>query len=201
MDAYASLIEQLDLLQGIPFTPDWSAGADFLQIIVDACLSERPSLILECSSGLTSLMLARCCRMNGSGRLVSLEDGEPYANNTRDYIDRYGLGDVATIAHAPLQKIRVEGGDYLWYSTDQIPDEPIQMLVIDGPSGFIQKNSRYPALTLLYPRLADGCRIYLDDAARPDERGIVKRWLALYPGLEERYVETERGCSILTVRK
>ncbi|MDJ0808120.1 MAG: class I SAM-dependent methyltransferase, partial [Gammaproteobacteria bacterium] len=104
LEAYESLLKQLDLNQGIPYTRNWSAGPDFLQVIVDACLRNRPSLILECSSGLTSLMLARSCQMVGHGRLVSLEDGEEFASSTRRYIDRYRLQAVASILHAPLRK-------------------------------------------------------------------------------------------------
>ncbi len=201
MNGYESLKSQLNLHQGIPYTPDWSAGADFLQLIVDHCLQARPSLVLECSSGLTSLMLARCCQMNGYGRIVSLEDGEEYAENARIFIDRYDLGEVASVIHAPLQKSAIAGTEYFWYMTHDIPDEPIEMLVIDGPSGFIQKNSRYPALPMLYSKLADGCRVFLDDAARPDEREIVKMWQAAYPDIEQASIETERGCSILTIHK
>ncbi|MCU7875231.1 MAG: class I SAM-dependent methyltransferase [Candidatus Thiodiazotropha sp. (ex Lucinoma borealis)] len=199
MKEYASLQTQLDLSQGIPYTPDWSAGADFIQIIVDACLQFKPSLILECSSGLTTLMLARCCQMNGRGRVASLEDGEQYADKTRDYIDRYGLSEYASVIHAPLQKIPLHGVEYDWYINDAIPDESIDMLVIDGPSGFIQKNARYPALPILYPKLSNCCSIYLDDAARPDEQAIVALWQYRYPNLRHEYRETSRGCSILMV--
>ncbi|MEW8429253.1 MAG: class I SAM-dependent methyltransferase, partial [gamma proteobacterium symbiont of Ctena orbiculata] len=79
---YHALQARLELTQGIPFTPNWSAGADFIQLIVDACLNNRPKQILECSSGLTTLMLARCCQINGDGHVVSLEDGLQYADDT-----------------------------------------------------------------------------------------------------------------------
>jgi predicted O-methyltransferase YrrM len=201
LDEYDSLRESLNLHQGIPYTPDWSAGADFIQLIVDHCLATRPNLVLECSSGLTSLMLARCCEMNGRGRVISLENGEEYAANTRSYIERYGLGSYADIVHAPLQRVQVDGRSFDWYALEAIPDAGIEMLVIDGPSGFIQKHSRYPALPLLYDLLADGCQIFLDDAARPDEREILAMWLRRFPSLSHRYLDTQRGCSVLTVNK
>ena len=172
-----------------------------MQIIVDYCLQSRPSLILECSSGLTSLMLARCCQINAKGHVISLEDGEEYAANTRAYINRYGLEQYASIIHAPLHKTQVDGVDYLWYQTDAAPDEPIDMLVIDGPSGFIQKNSRYPALPLLYSKLADGCRIFLDDAARHDEQEILSMWQAAYPEIKQESIETARGCAVLSLNR
>ncbi len=198
---YGSLQAQLNLKDGIPYTQNWSAAADFLQLIVDYCLQVQPSYVLECSSGLTSLLLARSCQRNAKGRVVSLEDGEQYAANTRSYIQRYGLDRHASVIHAPLQKIIIDEVAYAWYATRAIPDGEIEMLVIDGPSSFIQKNSRYPALPILHPRLANGCRVFLDDAARPDEREIVGLWLAKFPHMDLEYVENARGCAILTINK
>jgi hypothetical protein len=196
---YHSLQAQLDLHLGMPYSQNWSAEADFLQIIVDACLQNRPKLILECSSGLTTLMLARCCQRNGIGRVISLEDGLQYAENTQAYIGRYGLGDYASVVHAPLQKMVLHGRDFAWYTTDKIPDAGIDMMVIDGPSGFIQKHSRYPALPVCHPGFAKQCNIYLDDAAREDEQAIVAMWQDRYPELKHEYYATARGCSILSV--
>jgi predicted O-methyltransferase YrrM len=198
-EKYGALLTRLDLRRGVPYTPNWSADADFIEIIVDACLRFKPGLILECSSGLTTLMLARCCQINGEGRVISLEDGLQYADNTRDYIALYDLGGYATVVHAPLQELAVDGALYKWYATDAIPEAGIDMLVIDGPSGFIQKHSRYPALPVCMSRLATGCTVYLDDAARMDEREIVGMWQARYPGLKHAYHETSRGCSVLSV--
>ena len=77
----------------------------------------------------------------------------------------------------------------------------IDMLVIDGPSGFTQKHTRYPALPMLYDRLSHKSVIYLDDAARDDEKEIVDMWLSEYPSLSHAHIETERGCSLLSVHK
>ena len=198
---YLPLLAQLHLEQGVPYAPNWSAAADFLQIIVDHCLEAKPTTVFECSSGLTTLMLARCCQLNARGRLVSLEDGESFAIRIRDYLKHYGLTPYASVLHAPLRQTLLDDHAYAWYETGAIPDTRIEMLVIDGPSGFIQKNSRYPALPLLYSRLADGCRVFLDDAARPDEREIVTQWQVRFPGLEVETVEASRGCAVLTVHK
>ena len=71
------------------------------------------------------------------------------------------------------------------------------MLVIDGPPGFLQKHSRYPALPMLNERLAEYCAVFLDDAAREDEQELVRRWLKENPGFQVEYIENERGCYIL----
>ncbi|MDH5711928.1 MAG: class I SAM-dependent methyltransferase, partial [Gammaproteobacteria bacterium] len=86
-------------------------------------------------------------------------------------------------------------------SLDSLPDVPIDILVIDGPPGFLQKNSRYPSLPLLFDRLSESCSVFLDDAARDDERELVAQWLIEYPGLQHAYHDFERGCSVLKINK
>jgi len=201
LEAYLSLRDRLDLRKGLPYTKDWSASPDFLQLIVEHCLEAKPMTVLECSSGLTTLMLAKCCRINNQGRVYSLENGLEFAEKTRGHIERYELGEYASVIHAPLKRQTIKGVDYQWYALDNIPDKSIDMLVIDGPPGFIQKHSRYPALPLLFDKLADGCVVFMDDAAREDEREIAALWQSAYPEIEHRYVKTERGCSVFVIRK
>ena len=198
---YTALLTRLDLQAGVPYTPNWSAAADFLQIIVAYSLEYKPETVFECSSGLTTLMLARCCQINDQGCVISLEDGENFANNLREYLRHYDLTSYASVIHAPLRQILLDQVEYAWYDTRTIPETGIDMLVIDGPSGFIQKNSRYPALPLLYTRLNDGCRVFLDDAARPDEQEIIALWQARFPNLEVDTVDASRGCALLTIHK
>ena len=145
-------------------------------------------------------MLARCCELNENGEVYSLENGAEYAEKTRQHLARYALTQ-ASVIHAPLQKHPLNGIEYDWYEITNLPAKSIDMLVIDGPPGFIQKHSRYPALPLLFDKLADGCVIFMDDAARPDEKAIVEMWQEAYPALEHRYSNTERGCSVLTVER
>ena len=199
MEAYGLLQEKLNLWKGLPYMPNWSAAPDFLQIVVDHCFETRPSVVLECGSGMSTLMLARCCQLNQHGHVYSLEDGEEFANNIETYLDRYDLRAYASVLHAPLRNQSVNGNQYDWYAPEKVPERRIDMLIIDGPSGFIQKNSRYPALPLLFDNLAQYCVIYLDDAARQDEKEIVDLWKAAYPSIEHDYIDTERGCSVLRV--
>jgi hypothetical protein len=50
-------------------------------------------------------------------------------------------------------------------------------------------------------KLSNQCTVFLDDAARDDEKEIIKLWQAEYPQLEHEYIETDRGCSILRINK
>ncbi len=195
--SYQPLIDQLRLTAELPYTKDWSAAADFVQLIVDEVFATKPQTIVECSSGLTTLMLARACQMVGQGRVYSLENGPEYAQNCRDNLKRYQLDEIATVIAAPLVDTVVGDKTFQWYSIAGLKEQQIDMLVIDGPPGFIQQHSRYPALPVLMERLADNCSVFLDDATRDDEKELVAMWLKEYPEFEHHYLDYERGCSVL----
>lgn len=196
--SYQDLEKLLGLKKPLPVTEQWSAAADFLELVSEYCLENKPRVIVECSSGTSSLVLARCCQLNGQGHVYSLENGELYSQQTQQQLANFALTDYCDVLHAPLIDYSLRGSKFQWYDFKQLADVKIDMLVIDGPPGFIQKHSRYPALPLLHNRLAENCIVYLDDAARDDEQEIVKRWQNLYPEFDHRYIDNERGCSVLT---
>lgn len=197
MITYQTLEKKLGFKTRLPVTKDWSAAADFLNVVSEYCLSNKPKVIVECSSGTSSLVLARCCQLNACGHVYSLENGEPYAKNTQQQLDELSMAEYCDVLYAPLTDYRLNNVKFKWYGMEQLPKVKIDMLVIDGPPGFIQKQSRYPALPLLYPQFAENSVIFLDDAARDDEKEIVQRWLKEFPEFQTEYIDNERGCSIL----
>ena len=197
MSSYLSLEKKLGFDKALPFTEHWSAAPDFLALISDYCLQEKPQVIVECSSGTSSLVLSQCCKLNQDGRVFSLESGEEYAAKTAAQLADFSLTEYCEVLHAPLQDTAVDDETFQWYALETLPAVKIDLLVIDGPPGFLQKQSRYPALPMLAERLAKHCTVFLDDAARDDEQALVKRWLAAYPDFQAEYVENERGCFIL----
>ncbi|MDT8281231.1 MAG: class I SAM-dependent methyltransferase [Gammaproteobacteria bacterium] len=196
--SYQLLERRLDLRKELPIVQDWSAAADFLGVISNHCLVHKPQTIVECSSGASSIVLAQCCMINDCGHVYSLENGEEYVLQTRQYLDEFCLSGYCDVIHAPLQQWSLIHEVFQWYELNSFPDIKIDMLVIDGPPGSLQKHSRFPALPLLEDKLADDGVIFLDDAARDDEQEVVKHWLAMYPEFRHEYIDNERGCSILT---
>jgi len=201
MSIYQSIKKELHLKKELPITPDWSAAADFLELIKNHCLKAKPKTIVECSSGATTVVLAKCCEINKQGKVFSLENGEEYAFNTHNNVKDFGLEEYADVIHAPLETIEVNGESYQWYESKKLPDKKIDMLVIDGPPGFIQRHSRLPALPLLFDQMADQSIVFLDDAARDEEIEIVEMWLGISPSVSHEFVELERGCSVLRLCK
>jgi hypothetical protein len=192
--SYRDLCARLQLNAGIPYSEHWSAAADFLGLIVDEVISIKPETILECGSGVSTLMLAAACRESGQGRVLSLEHQQEYASDLRDIVASYGLQEFAMVIDAPLVDAHVNGRDYQWYSLDNLVECDIDMMVIDGPPGRLQKNSRYPALPVLRGRMTSACSIFLDDAGREDEQEIARRWQSEYKKLNGSYIDNQRGC-------
>lgn len=195
--SYQRLEKLLGLESSLPVTEDWSAAADFLTLISDFCSNNKPETIVECSSGTSSLVLSRCCQLNQSGHVYSLENGRQFVDQTQQQLNSFSLTGYGDVLHAPLKDVEIAGDVFQWYDLSGFSVTEIDVLSIDGPPGFIQKFSRYPALPLLYPLLAEQCVIFLDDAARDDEQVIVERWLNEYPEFQAEYIENERGCFIL----
>ncbi len=191
------LRDRLQLDQGMNYTRHWSAAPDFLKQIAEHSLKHQPSLILECGSGLSTLVLAACCRANGKGRVVSLEHEPDCAERTREGLKRHGLDAYAMVILAPLKEIEIEGEHYRWYCLGELPQGPYDLLVIDGPPGPIQPLARYPALPLLSQHLSRPGWVFLDDAERPDEKACVARWLSQNSAIKHHSLNLERGCSQL----
>jgi hypothetical protein len=57
--------------------------------------------------------------------------------------------------------------------------------------------ARYPALHVLESQLAPNAVVILDDADRPDEQGIVRRWITEVAGLRKER-EIFSGLTVLT---
>ena len=73
---------------------------------------------------------------------------------------------------------------FQWYEVDAFRDlNEIDLLLVDGPPGSLGETARYPALHVLESRLAPNAVVILDDADRPDEQGIVRRWITDVAGL------------------
>jgi len=197
-EGYLPLCRRFGFDEGIPWTRHWSAAPDFLERAVAEVAASSVAQVLECGSGLSTLMLAAACRERGGGLVTALEQWPEGAAATREALARYRLEAYARVVDAPLVSWRLEGEIWPWYRLDEaVLPEAVTLLVVDGPPGRLRPLARYPALPLLGARLAPGWRLLLDDAARPDERRVVARWLRRRPDLAHEYLPLERGCSRL----
>jgi len=182
----------------LPDTRDWGASPDLLKKIVEIILLEKPAFTVEASSGVSTFVIAYCLKKVGRGKVVSLEHDAKYATISQNLISLHGLEEIATIVHAPLKEVEINGQKWLWYSTDCLSiDQPIDLLVVDGPPGNIQKLSRYPALPLLYRYLDHESNIILDDGRREDERNIVALWQREFSHITSDFLDNEKGAFVI----
>lgn len=203
LEALQALKQELQLAHALPATRGWAASPDLLRLLMEHALSQLPEVMVECSSGVSTLVLARCAQLNGRGHVYSLEHDAVYGQKTRELLRRHGLSDYATVIDAGLQPYRLNDWQGDWYGLEGLPsDLRIDMLAIDGPPWFVADAARYPALPLLIERFAPNAAVFLDDADRDDERWAVARWLKDYPQLHkiEPQPQCEKGCTRLALR-
>ena len=193
------LEHELTLTRPLPPTRGWAASPDFLLLISRHARAAKPELIVECSSGASTVVLASCMRENGKGHVYSLENEEDFAKITRAHLEREGLGEWATVIHAPLKAYEIEGGRFFWYDDKDLPEAAIDMIVIDGPPHMVGKMARYPAGPNLFTRLSAGGQVFADDADRAEEVPTLSAWRKQFPAFEETYHYCEKGC--VTFRK
>ena len=192
------LESELQLDRPLPPMRGMAAGPDFLLLLARHARAAAPQTVLECGSGVSTLVLARCLQLNGSGHVYSLEQDPQFAAETRDRLAENGLMEWATVVDAPLTDLELNGKKYSWYKSSAIPANSIDMLIVDGPPTWLGPLARYPAGPLLLPRLNLGGTVFVDDTVRSDEANMVSMWLKEFPDVKGRDVDCEKGCAILT---
>ena len=168
-----------------PFTGDqllahdaWAMDAIFAEQLISVVDEGRVSVV-ELGSGHSTILIARRLERLGRGRVLAVDHLAEYADRTRRWIDREGLGHRATVVHAELVDRKVEGRTFRWYSADALDDalpDRIDLLVVDGPPGVSGSGVRWPAVPLLRSRLTPGAAILMDDGDRPPERRAALDW-------------------------
>jgi len=198
LEALISITSVLPLRQPLPPMRGWAISPDFGALLIAEILTRKPRLVLELGSGVSTLLTAYCLEKIGHGRTISFDHEVNFCEKSRAMIKAHQLDNIAEVAHAPLQKVQLNAGNWDWYDTARIdPDIKIDLLVIDGPPGQIQDISRYPALPLLHEYFSDDIVVLLDDAARTDEQSIIAMWTREFPDFEYEYLSAEKGAAML----
>lgn len=184
------------------FTPSISfppmrvvAGSpDFLKVVADHCFTHQPKVIVEASSGVSSMVISEVLLHQSSpARHVALEHMIQYVGESSSKINNPN----SEIAYSPLTDYTIGGKTWKWYDMTALADiSEIDLLVVDGPPENIQSLARFPALPLLWDKLSAHATIILDDTNRPDEQAIIRQWTAQYP-LSVEKIYTEKGTTIL----
>lgn len=162
----------------LPNLGSWKADTGFLHRIVDAVEQLRPRHVVELGAGASTLVCARALQIHGGGTLHSYDQHGNFVVATREWLVQEGVS--AVLHHAPLEP-SPGGWPGRWYALSELP-ETIDLLIIDGPPWAIHPHVR-GAAEVLFDRLSPGGMVLLDDAARPGERVIARRWAESWPGM------------------
>jgi hypothetical protein len=149
----------------------FAASYDYLEEVIKRARTTTGP-ILECGSGLTSILLGLVAGRRGV-EIWSLEHIPEWHARVEMTLRRHRIPGVR-LHLAPLR----EYGEFSWYDSplDSLPDN-FSLVVCDGPPGTTH-GGRYGLLPSLGTHLAAGALILLDDANRVGEAETLSRWIA-----------------------
>lgn len=173
------LLERVGLSEkSLPNLGSWKADTGFLHQIVDAVEDLRPKVVVELGAGASTLVAAKALARHGGGQLISFDQHRDFVGATARWVaDEGGSADVRW---APLTT-DVSDWPGRWYQLSDLPQQ-IDLLIIDGPPWAIHPFVR-GAAECLFDRLSPGGLVLLDDAARPGERIVARRWRKNWPDM------------------
>jgi hypothetical protein len=183
----------------VPPRPKWGTAPDLVLAMVKAMRQLRPSLVIECGSGWSTLWLALAARrFELPGRVVALEHAAKYASLTEELLEAHDVAALADVRLAPLEPLELDGRSWRWYSREAWEDlAGCSVLLVDGPPGKSSTHARFPAVPALASRLAPRVVVALDDGRRTGEREIVQAWRDMDLGLELLDLKLAKGAVVL----
>jgi hypothetical protein len=118
--------------------------------------------------------------------IITFEHDIKFFNKTTNLLSRWGLSSQVNLFHAPLIDWSDSTGNYLYYDCKnillslaaKIKNKKLKLLVlVDGPPGSTCKNSRYPAVPLVFSSLGEHqIDLVLDDSRRSEEKEVIELW-------------------------
>jgi hypothetical protein len=156
--------------------------------------------ILECGSGLTTLLAALAGEERKTS-IWSLEQDRKWADFVGQRLKANDIQNVRMI-YTPLK----DYGGYVWYDVDgiELPDH-FELVLCDGPAVFeewgdAEAQWRYGVLPVLRGRSIGVSKILLDDAEEPRAANLLQRWRREF-GLGHHIVHTAYGdCAIVAAQ-
>ena len=173
-----------------------------LQILAQEVARIRPRMIVECGSGVSTLVMAKALHSCGlkDSRIIALEHEEVYQKRTKAWLSHEKVDEYAKVLLAPIGP----GGWFLaeqaglWtsgaWSEAGLGAARIDLLFVDGPP---RPYSREPAIQYFRPWLQLGAVVIVPDLNK--DRTMFARWRVAYPEMKASEWETDRGAGCLEV--
>lgn len=195
-----NLFSMVPIRSGIPPLGLWTASADLLVELVDRLVEERPAVVVEGGSGVSTVVMALAVREHGlATRVIALEHDPEWGDQTRRMLERHGVADLAEVRIAPLGPTSLADHATPWYDEAAIADlSEIGLVLVDGPPEGTGPRARFPMVPLLRDKLAQRATILVDDTAREGDADVVERWRPFLPDFEFGTLRLDKGAAVLT---
>jgi predicted O-methyltransferase YrrM len=192
-EAFNQLTNLLDFKAAIPATRSWAASPDLLLTISEIVKKNRPGLVVELGSGISTLVTAK----SGARKIVSIDNSDAWGAKTVALLKEHKVRGVE-VRIAPLRPY-ANGSE--WYDLDAIKDlKKIDLLIVDGPPGSKNPEARYPALQQFKDKLSPSAIVVIDDVNREGERKLAEDFAKALPNHELTILDHEKGTAIISPR-
>jgi predicted O-methyltransferase YrrM len=192
-EAFTQLTNLLDFKAAIPSTRSWAASPDLLLSISEIVKKNRPGLVVELGSGISTLVAAK----SGARKIISIDNSDAWGAKTVALLKEHKVRGV-DVRIAPLRPY-ANGSE--WYDLDAIKDlKKIDLLIVDGPPGSKNPEARYPALQQFKDKLSPAAIVVIDDVNREGERKLAEDFAKALPNHELTILDHEKGTAIISPR-
>jgi predicted O-methyltransferase YrrM len=192
-EAFIQLSNLMQFKSAIPPTRSWAASPDLLLLISEIVKKNKPALVVELGSGVSTLV----CAKSGARKVISIDNSEQYGGKTRDLLKEHKVRGVE-IRIAPLRPY-ANGSE--WYEVSVLKDlKKIDLLIVDGPPGSKNPEARYPALKEFKDKLSAKAIVIIDDVNRDGERKLAEDFAKALPNHTLTILDHEKGTAIISPR-
>ena len=192
-EAFIQLSNLMQFKSAIPPTRSWAASPDLLLLISEIVKKNKPALVVELGSGVSTLV----CAKSGARKVISIDNSEQYGGKTRDLLKEHKVRGVE-IRIAPLRPY-ANGSE--WYEVSALKDlKKIDLLIVDGPPGSKNPEARYPALREFKDKLSAKAIVIIDDVNRDGERKLAEDFAKALPNHTLTILDHEKGTAIISPR-
>ena len=192
-EAFTQLTNLLDFKAAIPATRSWAASPDLLLTISEIVKKNRPGLVVELGSGISTLVAAK----SGARKIISIDNSDAWGAKTVALLKEHKVRAV-DVRIAPLRPY-ANGSE--WYDLEAIKDlMKIDLLIVDGPPGSKNPEARYPALQQFKDKLSPAAIVVIDDVNREGERKLAEDFAKALPNHELTILDHEKGTAIIAPR-
>ncbi len=192
-EAFIQLSNLMQFKSAIPPTRSWAASPDLLLLISETVKKNKPALVVELGSGVSTLV----CAKSGARKVISIDNSEQYGGKTRDLLKEHKVRGVE-IRIAPLRPY-ANGSE--WYEVSVLKDlKKIDLLIVDGPPGSKNPEARYPALKEFKDKLSAKAIVIIDDVNRDGERKLAEDFAKALPNHTLTILDHEKGTAIISPR-